>query len=162
VKSNLEGITGILFHTYVDRQWRHSFFTRSASSHQKNPPTIIIDPLPSPSFDGTILCIGKSGAPDFLHPRKPPISANVAWPWRYSSPPPPTKGKSGAPAPPDSSHPRDPPISANVAWPWLCLSPPPTNAVAPYEPDGGVRHPGSRALRLIPLFGPPKWRPSQY
>jgi hypothetical protein len=33
---------------------------------------------------------------------------------------------------------------------------------APHEPDGGVRRPGSRALRLGPFFGVPKWRPSEY
>jgi hypothetical protein len=33
---------------------------------------------------------------------------------------------------------------------------------APYEPDGGVRHPGLRALHLVPFFGAPKWRPSEY
>ena len=35
-------------------------------------------------------------------------------------------------------------------------------AVAPHEPDGGVRRPGSRALRLVPFYGAPKWRPSEY
>ena len=35
-------------------------------------------------------------------------------------------------------------------------------AAAPYEPDGGVRRPGLRALRLVPFFGAPKLRPSEY
>ena len=35
-------------------------------------------------------------------------------------------------------------------------------AAAPHEPDGGVRCPGSRALSLVPFFGAPKWRPSEY
>ena len=36
------------------------------------------------------------------------------------------------------------------------------DTAAPYEPDGGVRRPGSRALRLVPFFGLPKRRPSEY
>ncbi len=36
------------------------------------------------------------------------------------------------------------------------------STAAPYEPDGGVRCPGSRALRLVPLLGAPKWRLSEY
>jgi hypothetical protein len=31
-------------------------------------------------------------------------------------------------------------------------------AAAPYESNVGVRRQGSRLLRLIPLFGPPKWQ----
>ena len=34
-------------------------------------------------------------------------------------------------------------------------------AVAPYESNVGGRHQGSRLLRLIPLFGAPKWHPSK-
>ena len=33
-------------------------------------------------------------------------------------------------------------------------------AAAPHEPSRGARRPGSRARRLVPLFGAPKWRPS--
>ncbi len=36
------------------------------------------------------------------------------------------------------------------------------DTAAPYEPDGCVRRPGSRALRLVPFFGLPKRRPSEY
>ena len=32
---------------------------------------------------------------------------------------------------------------------------------APYEPNKGARRPGSRALRVFPLFGASKWRPSK-
>ena len=32
---------------------------------------------------------------------------------------------------------------------------------APYEPNKGARCPGSRALRVFPLFGASKWRPSK-
>ena len=34
-------------------------------------------------------------------------------------------------------------------------------AAAPYESNVGGRHQGSRLLRLIPLFGAPKWHPSK-
>jgi hypothetical protein len=34
-------------------------------------------------------------------------------------------------------------------------------AVAPYELSKGARRPGLRVLRLVPLFGAPKWRPSK-
>ena len=34
-------------------------------------------------------------------------------------------------------------------------------AVAPYESNVGGRRQGSRLLRLIPLFGAPKWHPSK-
>ena len=34
-------------------------------------------------------------------------------------------------------------------------------AAAPYEPNKGARRPGSRALRVFPLFGASKWRPSK-
>ena len=34
-------------------------------------------------------------------------------------------------------------------------------AAAPHEPYRGARSPGSGALRLVPLFGTPKWRPSK-
>ena len=34
-------------------------------------------------------------------------------------------------------------------------------AAAPYESNGGGRRQGSRLLRLIPLFGAPKWHPSK-
>ena len=33
-------------------------------------------------------------------------------------------------------------------------------AAPPHEPIRGARRPGSRALRSMPLFGAPKWRPS--
>ncbi len=35
------------------------------------------------------------------------------------------------------------------------------DTAAPHEPDWGVRRPGSHALRLVPFFGVPKWRPSE-
>ena len=38
---------------------------------------------------------------------------------------------------------------------------PDRGAVAPYEPNRGARCPGLRALRLVPLFRAPKWRPSK-
>ncbi len=34
-------------------------------------------------------------------------------------------------------------------------------AAAPYESNVGSRHQGPRLLRLIPLFGAPKWHPSK-
>jgi len=34
-------------------------------------------------------------------------------------------------------------------------------AAPPHEPSRGARRPGSRALRSMPLFGAPKWRPSK-
>jgi hypothetical protein len=34
-------------------------------------------------------------------------------------------------------------------------------AAAPYESNVGGRRQGSRLLRLIPLFGAPKWHPSK-
>jgi len=34
-------------------------------------------------------------------------------------------------------------------------------AMAPYESNVGGRRQGSRLLRLIPLFGAPKWHPSK-
>ena len=34
-------------------------------------------------------------------------------------------------------------------------------AAAPYESNGGGRRQGLRLLRLIPLFGAPKWHPSK-
>ena len=33
-------------------------------------------------------------------------------------------------------------------------------AAPPHDPSRGARRPGSRARRLVPLFGAPKWRPS--
>ena len=34
-------------------------------------------------------------------------------------------------------------------------------AAAPHEPNKGARRPGSRVLRVLPLFGASKWRPSK-